>query len=237
MLGYLPFLIPQARCKSLYVDIFMTECIAQTVYIARVHMLYVYLITYIIKAPLTILQMKVDALFPIVFLQHLPVEIPNPDSNSFKFILAALLPSRAILAMDLFSVSPQVTDSFTKNHTPSKGWCLNPKHFLNGTPYDPFGTPWRVQVHHTSTVTGLFSACARHSNAVLICPGLGPKNLDGMSDVVQPFKGFCLGHKNQCHRVRGRPLQKIDYIFIINYHNYSILFIYIWFWRQVSQVW
>ena len=97
--------------------------------------------------------------------------------------------------MDLFSVSLQVTDSFTKNHTPSKGWCLNPKHFLNGTPYDPFGTPWRVQVHHTSTVTGLFSACARRSNAVLICPGLGPKNLDGMSDVVQPFKGFCLGEK------------------------------------------
>ena len=30
---------------------------------------------------------------------------------------------------------------------PSKGWCLNPKGLLNGTPYHPFGTPWRVQVY------------------------------------------------------------------------------------------
>ena len=29
---------------------------------------------------------------------------------------------------------------------PSKGWCLNPKGLLNGTPYHQFGTPWRVQV-------------------------------------------------------------------------------------------
>ena len=29
---------------------------------------------------------------------------------------------------------------------PSKGWCLNPKGLLSGTPYHPFGTPWRVQV-------------------------------------------------------------------------------------------
>ena len=30
---------------------------------------------------------------------------------------------------------------------PSKGWCLNPKGLLSGTPYHPFGTPWRVQVY------------------------------------------------------------------------------------------
>ncbi len=30
---------------------------------------------------------------------------------------------------------------------PSKGWCLNPKGLLSGTPYHPFGTPWRVQVN------------------------------------------------------------------------------------------
>ena len=29
---------------------------------------------------------------------------------------------------------------------PSKGWCLNPKGSLSGTPYHPFGTPWRVLV-------------------------------------------------------------------------------------------
>ena len=29
---------------------------------------------------------------------------------------------------------------------PSKGWCLNPKELFSGTPYHPFGTPWRVQV-------------------------------------------------------------------------------------------
>ena len=29
---------------------------------------------------------------------------------------------------------------------PSKGWCLNPKGLLSGTPYHPSGTPWRVQV-------------------------------------------------------------------------------------------
>ena len=138
--------------------------------------------------------MKVDALFPIVFLQHLPVvEIPNPDSNSSLQHCCPLEPSWQWISSAFHYRSPTHSP---KINTPSKGWCLNPKHFLNGTPYDPFGTPWRVQVHHTSTVTGLFSACARRSNAVLICPGLGPKNLDGMSDVVQPFKGFCLGEKN-----------------------------------------
>ena len=30
---------------------------------------------------------------------------------------------------------------------PSKGWCLNPKELFSGTPYHPFGTPWRVQVY------------------------------------------------------------------------------------------
>ena len=30
---------------------------------------------------------------------------------------------------------------------PSKGWCLNPKGLLSGTPCHPFGTPWRVQVY------------------------------------------------------------------------------------------
>ena len=29
---------------------------------------------------------------------------------------------------------------------PSNGWCLNPKGLFSGTPYHPFGTPWRVQV-------------------------------------------------------------------------------------------
>ena len=35
---------------------------------------------------------------------------------------------------------------------PSKGGCLNPKGLLSGTPYHPFGTPWRVQVciHYVS---------------------------------------------------------------------------------------
>ena len=164
----------------------MTECIVQNVYIARVYMCIFYYIHY--KRSVDNSANEGRCSFPYCILAAFA---GCWDSKSrLKFILAALLPSRAILAMDLFSVSLQVTDSFTKNHTPSKGWCLNPKHFLNGTPYDPFGTPWRVQVHHTSTVTGLFSACARHSNAVLICPGLGPKNLDGMSDVVQPFKDF-----------------------------------------------
>ena len=30
---------------------------------------------------------------------------------------------------------------------PSNGWCSNPKGLQNGTPYHPFGTPWRVQVY------------------------------------------------------------------------------------------
>ena len=31
---------------------------------------------------------------------------------------------------------------------PSIGWCLNRKGLLHGTFCYPFGTPWRVQVHH-----------------------------------------------------------------------------------------
>ena len=32
-----------------------------------------------------------------------------------------------------------------KGPAPSKGWCLNPKGLISGTPYHPFGTPWRVK--------------------------------------------------------------------------------------------
>lgn len=35
---------------------------------------------------------------------------------------------------------------------PSKGWCFNPKGLFNGTPYHPFGTPWRVQIKTLITI-------------------------------------------------------------------------------------
>ena len=41
---------------------------------------------------------------------------------------------------------------------PSKGWCLNPKGLLSGTPYHQFGTPRRVQVciHYVSPCSQMF---------------------------------------------------------------------------------
>ena len=45
-----------------------------------------------------------------------------------------------------FFGSPRNKRSFMTLPGPSKGWCLNPKELFSGTPYHPFGTPWRVQV-------------------------------------------------------------------------------------------
>ncbi len=59
----------------------------------------------------------------------------------------------------------------TKHHGnlpgPSKGWCLNPKGLLSGTPYHPFGTPWRVQVWYHGGI---------HNNLILLMATWNPVN-------------------------------------------------------------
>ena len=90
---------------------------------------------------------------------NIVIKLPNNPSNNSQITtippISCLFPLGIQIPFEDRCLDPQVRPlGVTKTPTyklfgyfktyipaPSKGWCLNPKGLLSGTPYHPFGTP------------------------------------------------------------------------------------------------
>lgn len=156
--------------------------------------------------------MKVDALFTIAFLQHLPVvEIPNPDTSSSLQHCCPLEPSWHWIS---------VTDSPKITHPPTGGvWSLNiffkAPLTIHVAPEDP-GTSY-INSDFSQLAPGTQMRCS-------YVPALDPKISTACPMSYNHSRDFV--DQNNVIESAARPLKKIEitylsYLSLYNdYHNY-----------------